>query len=372
MADNTFPDLILTGGKVGKADLATLVAYTVRHGGPGPFGLWWRLLRLRRSGLTVEEYLSYALWRPGVTRDVIATFLPASRNRALNDSLRDRRLPQLDAVIEDKIATLRHLGGLGLPVAPVAAVFGPEGDLRDEAALTAFLSGIGPDGMFGKPLRSSRSKGAVGIAGPGGPGQLRLMNGREVAVTALAAEIMRDWSAGFLFQPRVANAPGLGAHLGAATGSLRLVTLMQAGGPAVLYAVLKCPAPGEMHDGPTEGRRGWARVDAATGIVGAIRRLDDPAGPDVTHWQNPDESLTGYALPHFDQAVAVVLAGHAAMPGHGMLGWDVFLTEGGALISEVNANPHHDVWQKASRGGLMTAPWAARIKARQAAVGGGD
>jgi len=368
MADNTFPEAILPGSGVGKADLATLVGYTVRHGGPGPFGLWWRMLRLRRTGLSVEEYLSYALWRPEVTAAGIAAFVPASRNRALNDSLRDRRQPQLDALIEDKLATLRHLGGLGLPVAPVAAVFGADHDLRDEAALAAYLSGIGPAGLFGKPLRSSRAKGAVGIAGPGAPGLLRLMNGREVPVAALAAEIARDWPGGYLFQPLVANAPGLRRHLGAATGSLRIVTLMEAGGPAVLYVVLKCPAPGEMHDGPTTGRRAWARVDAASGIVGAIRRLDDPAGPDLTHWQDAGEALTGLVLPHYGAAVAAVLAGHAAMPGHGALGWDVFLTETGALISEVNANPHHDVWQKATRSGLRAGAIDARIRARQAAV----
>lgn len=359
-----------------KTDLPVLVDYAIRYGGPGPWGLSARTIGLRLRGIRLrpQEYLTYALYRPGVTLAYIRAFLPARDNRAFNASLRDRRLPQMDAVIADKLASLRFLAGHGPPVAPVTALFragGGDADvpvLGDAAALAGFLAGIGPEGQFGKPLDASWSRGAIAIDGPAGPGALRLADGRSAGAADLAAEIAASYPVGYLFQPRVRNESGLRRHLGAATGSLRLVTLLGAGGPRVLYGVLKCPAAGAMHDGPTRLARAWAPVDPATGQVGPLRRLDDPAGPDLTHWQNPDAPLAGLVLPHVAAARAAVLAGHALMPGHGILGWDVFLTDDGALISEVNANPTHNSFQQATRRGLLDRERGALLQARRAAV----
>lgn len=379
MADNISPEPqgFLTSAEEGKAtDLAALVSYALRHGGPGPWGLSARIIGLRLRGIRLrpQEYLAYALYRPGVTPAAIRAFLPARDNRAFNAALRDRRLPQMDAVIEDKLASLSWLAARGLPVAPVSALFRAGGGqapvpvLTDVAALAAWLRRTGPEGLFGKPVDASWSRGAFAIDGPDGAEALRLADGRSAPIADLAAEIAARYPRGFLFQPRVLNESGLRRHLGAATGSLRLVTVMAADGPQILYGVLKCPAAGAMHDGPTKASRAWAPVDAATGRVGLLRRLDDPAGPDLRHWQDPGAELTGLVLPGFAAARAAVLAGHAAMAGHGILGWDVFLTDAGAMISEVNANPTHNTFQQATRQGLLAEDRAAPLQARRAAV----
>lgn len=70
-------------------------------------------------------------------------------------------------------------------------------------------------------------------------------------------------------------------------------------------------------------------------------------------------------LRHWDQALAACVAGHESFPGHGILGWDVFLTDEGALLNEVNANPGH-VYQVAAQRGMMNpdkAPLHARALA---------
>lgn len=359
-------------------DVTSEFARVRQQGGPGPWGLFLRLLalRLRRSRLQPMEYLDYGLWRPGLSRAEVAAYLPNRSRRALNDSLRDRRHPQMDAIIEDKLATLVHLVALGLPVAPVAAVFraGVDGDapppgvplLADRAALVAFLSDL-REPLFGKPLHASWARGAVAITGPGaGPGTLRLGDGRDAPVADLADEIVESYGAGYLLQPRLRIHPELRAHLGEATGSLRLVTLRGPQGPEILYAVQKCPAAGAMHDGPARGDRAWALVDPEDGKVLRLRRYRDPAGPDLTHWQNPAAPLVGSVLPHFAAARALARAGHEAMPGHGILGWDIFLTEAGAIISEVNANPDHGVYQQAARQGLLSPEFRARLAAARA------
>lgn len=361
--------------------IAMGAAYVAAHGGPGPFRLAWGILRLRRAGFRTEDYIDYGLWRPGVTRRDAVAFLSTDRNRAFNDALRDMRLPQMDSLIKDKLATQSFLSGLGLPVVPTTAVFRAATEegaalpsdaqrLVTKPGLAAFLGRIGPAGIFGKPFDESSGRGAF-AADPGtSPGTLRFADGREVPVDALAAEIAGSYPRGYLLQPRIRPEAGLREHMGDIMGSLRLVTLMEREGPAVLYAVAKFPAADAMFDSGGKSPRAFAPVDSGSGRILGLRRMDDLAGPLRTHWRNPDLPVEGIVLPHYARACEIVIAGHGALPGHGVLGWDIFLTDEGPLISEVNANPAHFVYQKAAQRGLLQAEPGARLEARRRAVAG--
>jgi hypothetical protein len=357
--------ILATARQARRFDPAPHMAYVTAKGGPGALRQLVQLWRLTRRPwlFQVEEYYDYGLWRPELTREDLRAFVPLRRNRAANDSLRARSLGSWDPVIVDKLASAAHLAAHGLPSTPTLAFYAgdpavvPRQDvpvLRDAASLRAFLADPAHYPLFGKPLAASWSNGAVNLAAVDAAADRgTLSNGVVVALSALVAEIVADWGSGYLFQPVLRNAAVLRPHLGTATASLRLVTVMTQDGPEILYAKLKLPAATAMHDGPSRNPRGGGLVDPATGRILVARRRFDPAGPALSHWQDQATPLTGLALPHFDTARSAVLAGHRLFPGHGILGWDVILTDHGPVLNEVNANPGHAVYQQVALRGLL-------------------
>lgn len=359
--------ILTTADAASRFVVAPHMQRVIALGGPGGWRQVLQMWRGRRGTgrFSPKEYYDYALWRPEVTAARRQEFVFATQNRPANDSLRQSGVPASDAIIEDKLASAALFAAHGLPSTTTRAFYAadpgivPAQDvptLRDRAALAALLADPAQYPLFGKPLSASRSRGVVNLAGLGPePGQVTLSNGVAVPLAMLLDEIVQSWGGGYLLQEQLTNHAALLAHLGTAAGSLRLVTLMRRDGPALLYAKLKLPAAMAMHDGPSKGPRAGAMIDPATGQIGAIRIRFDLAAPRLTHWRDPDHALSGLVLPHFPAAVAAVFAGHRLFPAHGVLGWDVVLTDRGPVLNEVNANPDHNACQQVTGRGLMNA-----------------
>ncbi len=219
--------------------------------------------------------------------------------------------------------------------------------------------------MFGKPRDGSFARGAAAIKGVTPNGTLTFLNGRSVPAAGLAAEIVTDWAKGYMFQPFYQCHADLKRHVGPAMASVRIVTLLTDRGVEPWYGVIRVPAKTAMHDGDAFDTRVWGLIDLGTGRITRIRNLRDPLTPDLTHWLDEAEPFLGFTLPHWDQAMAACLAGHECFRGHGIIGWDVFLTDEGALLNEANANPGH-VYQVAAQRGMVNpdmAPAYARALA---------
>lgn len=245
--------------------------------------------------------------------------------------------------------------------------------LRGVEDIAAYLANAANLPLFGKPRGDSFARGAAAITGPGASGHVRFLSGEEVPIRALAEEIARDWAGGYLFQPFYRLEPGLAAHVGAAMASVRIVTLATAEGIEPWYAVIRLPARAAMHDGDAKGERIWGLIDLADGRVSRLRSLRDPEAGDLNHGNNPDLPFLGFQMPFWTEAMALVKAGHAAFPGHGVIGWDVFLTEDGAILNEANNNPGH-LYQVAAQKPLFNAemrPLYARALAFARQHGGG-
>lgn len=311
----------------------------------------------------MNEYYDFGLWRPREGRILRRELLAGSRFQRFNFALlMPGNGPDTDAIV-DKLTTEAILLAAGLPAVRTCAAYAPDGAelpahvrrLADRAAVAAFLADPGPLPVFGKPRRDTFARGAAGITGVAADGaSLTFLSGLLVPVRDLAAEIAEDWATGYLFQPMHRMAAPLVRHVGPAMASLRITTLRTDRGVEPWYAVLRVPAKKAMHDGDARGKRVWALVDLDSGAVGPLRDLKDPVAPPLTHWLDPDRPLTGMRLPHWAAARAVALAAHDQFRGHGIVGWDLFLTDDGPLISEANANPG-PVYQPAAARGIDNA-----------------
>ena len=57
-------------------------------------------------------------------------------------------------------------------------------------------------------------------------------------------------------------------------------------------------------------------------------------------------------MPDWARAVELCREAHTSFPGHGIIGWDVFLTDAGPILNEANASPGH-VYQVAAQRPLL-------------------
>ena len=364
--------------EAGKFDLLAAVQHLAANGGPGGYRQVVQLLRLRFGAhkASYEEYFTYALWRADRGAAFLDEFLPGAKVKAFNAALEmPGRGMDKDTVV-DKLLTEAILIARGLPVTRTIAAFKPPGAadaaltggalnpvlLRSAADIGQFLSDPANLPVFGKPRTDSFARGAAVISAKVGADAVRFLNGKTAPIAALAAEIAADWSTGYLFQPFYQCHGDLRRHTGPAMASIRIVTLLTDRGVEPWYAVIRVPAKSAMHDGDAFDTRIWGLIDMASGIITKLRNLRNPMSADVTHWLDADTPLLGFTLPHWPQAMAAVLDAHQSFPMLGMIGWDVFLTEGGALLNEANANPGH-VYQVAAQRGMMN-PDMARAYAR--------
>lgn len=373
---------ILTGATVTTPQaLATSMRRVAADGGPGPWRQVLQILGLTLGGrgLGMKDYYAYDLWRAsarGLRRDLV----PERRRSRFNNALRMPGHGPGNAAIEDKLATEALLTAAGLPAVRTLAAYLPCGreppahvlPLRDRTALATWFKSDGPLPVFGKPTGASFSRGSAVLSGrDAATGALLLPGGRQVATAALLDEIAADWSTGYLFQPLHRPAAALRPHTASAMSSLRLTTLLTAEGPALWYAVLFLPRPGAIQD---RSSHLWALVDPASGRIARLRDIHHPGRPDLTPADGGPASLIGLTLPYWREAKAAALAAHALFPGHGILGWDLFLTDDGALLNEVNGNPGVPYQQVALDGlqGPAMAPLYARALAHARAVNGTD
>ena len=340
-------------------------------------------LALGRQKVRPEEYFTYALWRKDRGRAFVRDFLSNHRMRSFNASLLMPKRGIEASVLIDKLQTEARLVARGLPFARTRAVFAPGTTrvpdlpglaiLRASEDIQTFLGDAGHLPLFGKPRDDSFARGAAAISGHAGPDTLRFLSGEEVPIRGLAEEIARDWPGGYLFQPFYQMETSLQAHVGAAMASLRIVTLWTENGIEPWYAVIRLPAKSAMHDGDAIGERIWGLIELGTGEVVRVRSLRDPLAGDLVHGNNPDLPFLGFRLPHWQQALDIARVGHESFPGHGLIGWDVFLTPEGAILNEANASPGH-LYQVAAQRPLLNPdmrPLYARAVAFAKPHGGG-
>ncbi len=332
----------------------------VQNGGPNP---WVQLLQIaghivRGTGVGVGDYYGHGLWMRDLDPVFRKEYVPKSRKLAYNRALRMQELGLDKDLIEDKIRTEAFLRKHGFPTSRTLATFGGSDPapsiekLNSVDDIVAFLTRPANPPLFAKPRNGSLAVGSIAIQGMASDGvNLVLTNGVEVPPRALAEEIASDWPAGYTFQELYHSEATLQRHTGKAMASLRIVTLLTDRGVEPFYAVMKFPSATAMHDGASLNKRAKAHVNLQDGKILRLRPHKRPHLGDLTHWQDKDNPVLGFAIPHWDQAIEICTKAHELFPAHGILGWDVFITEHGALINEINANPT-DVYQMASRSGL--------------------
>lgn len=234
------------------------------------------------------------------------------------------------------------VAGLGLRVPKVMAVhhayrtFPGAASLRSSDDVAAFLR-TAPYPLFGKPVTGIYSVGTVALNGyDGASDSVRTRDGRTASLASFAAELTPFERWGYLFQETLRPHPAARAMVGERIATVRMVVLLDDGGPELLRALWKVPVGAHVADNFWRHGNMLAALDPADGRITRVvrgvghRQVEVLSHPDTGH------DLVGQRLPDWAAATALCLGAAASLPGLGMQAWDVALTDEGPLLLEVN------------------------------------
>ena len=235
------------------------------------------------------------------------------------------RTPRLLGIIDTSASGWSHTG---------RPVVGAEGFAR-------FVEDDLPDSWVVKPSAGFHGAGVRVLERR--EGRLTDASGRPTTPQALFRELAADARfPGWVVQERLANHPDIAGLIDAPTlQTARLVTLVgRDGAPELLYAVFRIAAAGGATDNFLQGAtgNGLANVRISDGVLESVKFARESglgfARGDVL--PGSGRRVAGVRLPHWEEAVSLVLRAAMAFLPARSLGWDVALTPDGPVIVETN------------------------------------
>ncbi|PPD45166.1 MAG: hypothetical protein CTY15_05140 [Methylocystis sp.] len=345
------------GSQVSMAESMHLAA---RQTGAPPMQLMREYSRLAfgPGKLSFEDYVKYRLfddaWLAGAEK---ADFIGGRRNRDLVVEINYRH--DWHGLLTNKLVSQAYLATYGLPTIAPLAIYAPgmtiaAGDLlRSRDELRAFLLDERNYPLFGKPVESFQSLGALALLGcDAAKGELLAVGDKRLTVEATLDDIEKHYSAGYLFQRMVKPHHDLIPAIGERLATVRILTIATPDGPKAFRAGWKIPAAGNVADNFWRSGNMLAGLDFETG---RIVRATSGVGfemKNVTRHPDTGAELIGLAVPDWEKMKATAVEGAKVLRHFGIIGWDMAATDDGPVIVEANETPDFGLVQIADRRGI--------------------
>ena len=342
--------------------IGSALAWSAKTRGISRWRIGWDIAKrlLGKQKLTPDEYFMLGLHRGELTDAERGAFLGGRAVTALNTALTGGKTRALSDLISDKVKMAMVLERAGLPTTEIRAIYAPQGapgpwpTLHNAEAIAGYLLTPGHLPVFGKPLAGSRSVGAVSIIKAQGD-LVELGDGRQVSALALGHEIVAAFPKGYIFQELLRPHPEIERLSGPAVASIRVFTLWQGGAAVPLYAMIRLPGRGAMADDMGTGMANTAAMlDLVSGKITRAHFGDQLGGASIDVSPVTGVPLVGAVVPEIANVLDLAKQAHAMFAQHGAIGTDIVLSDRGPIINELNANPLHGVFQRASFTGLLS------------------
>lgn len=306
------------------------------------------------GALSLDEFLYYRLWDDLVPDDEVPRFLGVQQSLK-HHLVRDLRW---DGVTFDKVTWDLILGAAGIPRPELVAVHATAKAakhvkrLDSPFAVAAYLRDPANYPMIAKPNFGGRSIGVLFLESVDFL-TVHLNGGQTRSVNEVAAFICGFHKGGYLFQKVLKSDPRMNPVTGGALASCRVSMLITRGRAALENITIKLPRKGALIDNFWRGNM----LGAVDKESGQIVRAISGTGFDLTEIEtNPDTGarFADYVLPEFGQFKAFMLDIATVLPGLGMQGWDVALTDKGPIPIELNPGGDVNLPQLAHNKGVLT------------------
>lgn len=311
--------------------------------------------------LTAEEYFWHRLPSLDLERDELACFAGNKRAGSTNYVVNSQRWVALCA---DKIIYHATMNGLGFPVPKLAAIVHPTRPhrtvpvLRDAESIAEYLRTQAPYPIFTKPLGGRQSVGAASLAAyHADSDELEDLYGHRFPLSTFVAELEPFIAEGYLVEERLNPHPALAERCGPALSTFRTVVMQDEDGAEILDVAFKITVDGQVADNFWRGNL-LAGVRMEDGKIERVITAPGIHGKRIAKHPDTGAELVGWHLPDWEAFKETVLAASLALPGLGLIGWDVALTDNGPVLVEANAGSNWALVQLATARGL----WRPRLR----------
>ena len=259
----------------------------------GGRGIIPRFLKATRGPgkISIHEYIYYRMFESGIPEAELPRYVGAKVRLKQMLTANDGGW---QALAYDKVLWDMVMAGAGLPRPALKAVYGMDfagadvALLSDRAALEGFLSDPANYPMLAKPNNAGRSLGILGMDAVA-DGQIRLHDGTDRPVGAVADFIEGFLGGRYLFQERLVAHPDIAAMTGGALATVRVIALYRDGETIIDNAVLKLPAANAVADNFWRSGNMLSAINVETGALGrtitgsglGLQRIESYPGYDV-------------------------------------------------------------------------------------------
>ena len=266
----------------------------------------------------------------------------------LNEVHRRFSLPEDQELTNDKLAFFAHCISHELPTIPILCTI----DLQPDGASTKIPNGrdietwvstleTAADRIFIKPIDGKLGDGAFTATRDGDQWRFEGRIGSVIDLHAFCIQTIHG-RRGWMIQPAVKPHSTLSANLSPrALCTVRAVTCMATDGPQLLYTVLRIPVGDSQTDNWSLGLSGnlVAPIDPSSGTLGVARGSRSRSWPVMYSTDaHPDTGklIVGSRLPYWEQVKELAVRAQGTLPQVPTLGWDIAITDTGAVIVETN------------------------------------
>lgn len=300
------------------------------------------------SGMSAFEYGLYGLHREPLSK--VRDYRTKKQTTALFERI---NVPERRSMVDDKLLFRRLCQKAGLACPEVLAVLthqpashdGPERLFASFSDLMRAYERASRLDLILKPRTDSLGTGVRFVSLRSG--RAFDMDDRPLDLAgfwqALSEDMRRDQ---YLVQPFVRPHPDIAAlGAGKALGTLRILALSTSPGMQILYALMRIPARGNVHDNFSSGANGnlIASVDATTGLLSSAWGCQRHTRSRLLqrYASNPDTGarIEGVRIPMWQEVLGLIESATYAFRELPCLGWDIAVTADGPTIIEANANP---------------------------------
>jgi hypothetical protein len=322
-----------------------------------------------RGRMGVDTYFHYRLFDPKFSADAKRRYLSEAprENARLWSVLTPTRYRCL---YDNKLVFNRFFASMGLPLARIFGVFDPEvgrslegESLRSEEELGKFIRRLRTGGFVFKPAEGMRGHLILVFTGvaPDDPDTFLTLSGERYNAAAMVAAARNSAAlavqnpgadvSSFLLEERIRPHPELAEFIGPTLCSVRVVTVVALdGSPKIVGSVYKLqPKPVGVDHLSYGGLGCW--VDPDTGALNPGRTRTSYEYISVI--PGTDRSFVGFRLPCWNQVKEVALQAAAAFPWARAIGWDIGISDRGAVLIEGNERWSPSLVQLPAPGGLM-------------------